>query len=357
MKERYHSLQILRALAAWMVVYHHYMQSFYNFNHASTLGYLFSTYGNFGVDIFFVLSGFVMYLSAQSPNVDGRQFFINRIFRVVPAYWFYTLLLVVFIPLFPLELAYTDYSAKSLVASLLFIPHENPSGLGTFPLLTVGWSLNFEMMFYLILSLSLLCCKKYALALCAFIVLVSPLVWPESYPFGPVLSSFSLYEFFAGLAVAYIVYHPLFKYVLKYRLAFALLSLVVALACFPLFDTLKPLKVVAASGIVFSAILVNCYINQHNKVINFFIKLGDYSYPTYLAHVLVLAVILHLFGNTFSFSEEILVLVFLTTVLYFLSKISYQLIEQNNMLNTLKKNVCSTLKTKNKIIINKMDLK
>lgn len=336
MKERYHSLQILRALAAWMVVYHHYMQSFYNFNHESTLGYLFSKYGNFGVDIFFVLSGFVMYLSARSSKANGWEFFINRAFRVIPAYWFYTLLLIAFIALFPTELSYTDYTIKTLLASLFFIPHENPAGLGIFPLLTVGWSLNFEMMFYLILSVSLLLSKKHALAMCAFVVLVCPLIWPESYPFGRVLSSFSMYEFFAGLCVAHVVYHPTFKYVLKFRLAVALLSLIVALYCFQLFEAVKALKVVAASGIVFSTVLLNCYINQNNKLVNFFVKLGDYSFSTYLVHVFVLASTLHYLGNKFSMLQEVAALIFISLSLYFLSKVSYIFIEKSNLIKCIK---------------------
>jgi len=84
MKERYYSLQILRAVAAWIVFYHHYMQLFYDFKYTSIIGKFFSIYGSFGVDIFFVLSGFVMYFSAINSSVNAPSFFIKRFFRVVP---------------------------------------------------------------------------------------------------------------------------------------------------------------------------------------------------------------------------------------------------------------------------------
>jgi len=88
------SLQILRGGAAWLVVYHHYMQMFYNFESESKLGHLIGWKGNVGVDIFFVLSGFVMYLCATRPYTNGWEFFIKRLFRVLPAYWFYTFILL-----------------------------------------------------------------------------------------------------------------------------------------------------------------------------------------------------------------------------------------------------------------------
>lgn len=86
----FHSLQILRGIAAWMVVYHHVMQFYFSFHADSAIGHFFAKYGNFGVDIFFVLSGFVMYFSARNKNQSGVEFLVNRAFRVMPVYWFYT---------------------------------------------------------------------------------------------------------------------------------------------------------------------------------------------------------------------------------------------------------------------------
>ncbi|EPM6963361.1 acyltransferase family protein [Vibrio alginolyticus] len=72
---RIQSLQVLRGVAAWAVVYHHYMQIFYNFESSNYIGEIFSQRGGFGVDLFFVLSGFVMFIAATRSSVNAKEFF------------------------------------------------------------------------------------------------------------------------------------------------------------------------------------------------------------------------------------------------------------------------------------------
>jgi exopolysaccharide production protein ExoZ len=155
-QQKYYSLQIVRAIAAWTILYLHFMQDYFSFQSETVIGTFVGKYGSLGVDTFFVLSGFVMYLCAGRPHQTASTFAINRIFRIVPAYWFYTLALPVFIYCFPKEFAYTDYNLTTLLGSLFFIPTENPSGIGVFPLYTLGWTLNFEMFFYAVLAICLL---------------------------------------------------------------------------------------------------------------------------------------------------------------------------------------------------------
>ena len=70
----FNSLQILRGIAAWAVVFHHYTQSFYSFDVENSLAVVFAKYGSIGVHIFFVLSGFVMALSVQKKSPSASQF-------------------------------------------------------------------------------------------------------------------------------------------------------------------------------------------------------------------------------------------------------------------------------------------
>ena len=79
------SLQALRALAAWLVVFHHFMQVFFDFHADSLGGHLLSTRGQVGVDIFFVLSGFVIHLSTAGRPLRRSTFLWHRIARIVPA--------------------------------------------------------------------------------------------------------------------------------------------------------------------------------------------------------------------------------------------------------------------------------
>lgn len=68
------SVQALRALAAWMVVGHHFMQLFFDFEAHNALEYLLADKGGIGVDVFFVISGLVIFLAsadkALTPGVS-----------------------------------------------------------------------------------------------------------------------------------------------------------------------------------------------------------------------------------------------------------------------------------------------
>jgi exopolysaccharide production protein ExoZ len=205
---RLSSLQFLRAIAAWMVVFHHYNQVFFNWDTSGSimgqgLGDLFRYYGKLGVDIFFVISGFIMYYSLNKKPATSRDFLINRIVRVLPVYWFYTFLLLV-LALFTLVEIKSQFTAASLFKSLFFIPHDNPSeSLGFYPFLTVGWTLNFEMFFYFTLALLLAVLKNKAVFVTVFLLLGLPSISTElgvwAFGFSKILTSSYLYEFAIGL--------------------------------------------------------------------------------------------------------------------------------------------------------------
>lgn len=333
MNNKYYSLQILRAIAAWMVVFHHYMQLFYDFESSSLIGHFFSQYGAFGVDIFFALSGFVMYMSTASKSVTSGEFFVNRVFRIIPAYWFYTLSLIAFLFLFPKEFSFTSYNTSSLLASFLFYPSENPSGIGVFPLLTVGWSLNFEMMFYLILSISIFLSRNKALVICFITILILPPIFPKVAPYSEILGSKYMHEFLIGFIVAYIVSRGYLDKLSNRTEILTLLFLVVGI----LIQVQS--KKMACFFILLSFISLESFINKENSIVKFMIKLGDYSYSTYLLHIFVLGVFLHFVGVNENFIIAAITLVCISISILLLSKYSYLLIERNKYLASMKKNI------------------
>lgn len=91
------SVQALRALAAWTVVCHHFMQIFFGFQARGPIGQLFIDKGAVGVDIFFVISGLVIFLSTEDKDLRPGKFLLYRLFRIVPAYWLYTLLMALLV--------------------------------------------------------------------------------------------------------------------------------------------------------------------------------------------------------------------------------------------------------------------
>lgn len=333
------SLQVLRALAAWLVIYHHYMQVFHSFNSTSSIGEFFSSRGGFGVDLFFVLSGFMMYLAASRPSTDGWSFFIKRLFRVFPTYWFFTFVIIIAVALIPSAFIYNQYTAYTLIQSLLFIPHESVSGLGVYPVLTVGWTLNYEVLFYSILAICLAVFKRKGIYICCALILLFPIVF---YSFDNVTMSViknpKMWQFVFGMAIGYIF--------LKYKIIeiqlfkTGLISLIAGgivlsgIVGYGLIHT-----TISASLIVIGFILINNLFNEKNLLTQFLIKLGDYSYSTYLAHILVLGVLFNFFGSNPSPLKEVFIIISLSLTTYIISHYSYKYIENSSFINTLKVNI------------------
>ncbi len=150
-RQRIDQLQMLRFGAAFAVVLFHLGDSARrDFGFAQN----YFKIGGVGVDIFFVLSGFVIAYSAR-PERGALYFFVRRIARIVPLYWFLTLGIAAVALLAPKLLNSTHLDLANLLRSLLFIPYERQDGQ-IMPLLFLGWTLNYEMFFYAVFGLSLL---------------------------------------------------------------------------------------------------------------------------------------------------------------------------------------------------------
>jgi exopolysaccharide production protein ExoZ len=117
-------------------------------------------FGAAGVDLFFVISGFVMWHGAvSSPQTPGR-FWSRRIRRIVPLYWTSIAAVVLLVRAFGIHpLGATDEFIP-VMKSMLFIPYLNSNGsMG--PVVSPGWTLNYEMFFYEIFGLSLFIINRF----------------------------------------------------------------------------------------------------------------------------------------------------------------------------------------------------
>jgi exopolysaccharide production protein ExoZ len=144
-----YNLHLLRVIAALGVVY---------FHTTSEAGLKLDwDVGSRGVDVFFVISGFIIaYIGTSKPD----QFFRRRLIRVVPFYWAATLVVFAVVTVAPQVFRTTTSSIPHLVTSLLFIPHELKGEMQ--PTLLLGWSLNFEMFFYVLFALALRISQKWS---------------------------------------------------------------------------------------------------------------------------------------------------------------------------------------------------
>jgi len=147
------SIQILRAIAALAVLLDHISSELLESLRWQNAVPRFMV-GVAGVDLFFVISGFVMvYASEPLFGVSGapRALFLRRLARIVPFYWTTTFVLLAYGVAARVDFASSWEAARWIIPSFLFIPYPRPDGL-MLPYQYVGWTLNYEVMFYLIFA-------------------------------------------------------------------------------------------------------------------------------------------------------------------------------------------------------------
>lgn len=145
-----YSIQFLRALAALLVVYCHSidLQVKYAVSHQQHFFHL-QDFGAIGVDIFFVISGFIISFIGHNINGPGQtyEFLKKRFARINPYY--YLVSIIAFILFF-----YQNdgaFTFKSVLKTITMLPVEPGSEIW-WPVLTIGWTLSFEWFFYLLFS-------------------------------------------------------------------------------------------------------------------------------------------------------------------------------------------------------------
>ena len=166
-----YSIQALRAVAAFLVCLAHTLIETDAFPGHGALP-AFGKNGPLpaGVDLFFIIfiiSGFIMFYTSRRAFARAgapRDFLIRRLTRIVPLYWLFTTLMILATLLVPDRLTKTMFDPWWAIRSFLFIPAISPRGeVG--PILALGWSLEYEMYFYLLFSFSLTCRENRGLVI------------------------------------------------------------------------------------------------------------------------------------------------------------------------------------------------
>ncbi|MBK2092324.1 acyltransferase family protein [Francisella philomiragia] len=316
-KDKNVGLQVLRGLAAWLVVFHHYNQLL-GFRESSLLEYFLRSRGQFGVDIFFVLSGFLMYMVA-SKSKSNTDFLLKRISRVFPAYIFFTLLLASCLYILPHnDNSFTSFNLKSLFLSCLMIPNQNPSGIGYFPLLTVGWTLTIELCFYLIVYFSLVLNRKYFF----FLVILFSYMAPD---FINILGIQSMYTFIYGFIFAYIYQRSdklrSFLSRKEVRVIIVIVFIILFSGAFGWFLNIKS---------ICALLVLMFFLEVKDNIATKFSILGDISYSTYLFHTIPMFIIMPYSVNLIGHNDLINVsfVTLLSIVIYLVSILSYKYIEK-----------------------------
>lgn len=174
-------LQFLRGVAATAVVVEHLLERYARRDALPAVLPDFTTrLGQTGVATFFAISGFIMvFIALRDPvrTPTGTAFLRDRYLRVAPLYYLMTALIVLFgVATQSLATTATRRVPNLLetICSLTFIPHRGANGVIQ-PIYMLGWTLHYEMFFYLVFALSLALLRRKA-AYLSLLILASLLL-------------------------------------------------------------------------------------------------------------------------------------------------------------------------------------
>lgn len=223
---RFAPMEGLRGVAILLVFFAHYYDIIWRdlplHNHTlSTLGQALLGTGGTGVDLFFVLSGFLIYGAVRKPALDMRKFLARRVQRIYPAFLAVLLIYLAMSPFLHLVHAASDRYASRIpgtaVGSVLYVLANVAFLPGVFPvkpIMNVAWSLSYEWFFYLLLPLVVMAfgmCRWQRRTRCSFFLggallfLVANIVFPAAFyfPSNPGRESHVEAVMFAGGIVLY----------------------------------------------------------------------------------------------------------------------------------------------------------
>lgn len=319
------SIQALRAFAAWVVVLHHFMQVSFDFEIDNPLELLLVTRAQMGVDIFFVLSGFVIYITTAGRSIPTHHFLWRRAARIVPVYWFYTAITAAILYLAGDLMPIYGIDLPSLLASLIFIPHANPAGFGDYPVLPVGWTLNFEMMFYLLFALCLLLPQRFRLWSLAGAIALLNLLLAHHSPISDFYGNPIIYEFLLGVGVG-VLYHR--GHLAPARHPWPWIAAAAAclafMFCFDDQSVWRPIVWGLPAALLVAALIRLEPLFSHRHRLR---RMGDRSYSVYLVHIIVLWLSEAFLRQGLGISPWIALALSLLAIAL-LSKMSFELIEK-----------------------------
>lgn len=291
------NIQFLRFIAVFLVLASHTVVEIWGrLGLDGQFGYWHQV-GGAGVDIFFVISGFVITLSTQKAAAVGGAdagwlFLLRRVIRIVPLYWIYTGVKAMAIVIVGSKAFHSTIDPAYLLKSILFVPVANPSGF-VLPLLESGWTLNYEMFFYLAFGLAIWVRKpplRFSLTLMSLVFALG-VVFYDHVIIGFYGRSL-LFEFLCGGLIARLWTWPrqLPAYVAPVLLLFATLTLFVIPA--------MPIDRFFAVGLPAAAlVMAMAWLERYRAISHItahFKLFGDASYTIYLSHGLTMPVFISL---------------------------------------------------------------
>lgn len=286
------ALQVARFLAASMVLVHHLELELatprLNLPTRDVIGVEWSI----GVDVFFMVSGFIMYTLSRGRFGEpgyASEFLRRRFVRVAPLYWLFTTLIIALILVSRGAVNHADLSAGRVISSYLFVPWARAGG-DIYPILGLGWTLNYEVEFYLAFAVALCLPARWGLAALvgAFAIAagLNPFV-PSGWVPLKFWSEPIILEFLAGIGFA-ALYAKGVRLGVWTRVGLLALGLGLSIATtrFHLVDAIpRPLWGGVPAACVFAGVCLGEQPGRTGPLLAFAVLGGDASYALYLTHM------------------------------------------------------------------------
>jgi peptidoglycan/LPS O-acetylase OafA/YrhL len=242
-----------------------------------------------GVDLFFVISGFIMaWLTWGRFGEDGvpGRFLLRRAIRIVPPYWFFTTLMVAAALFVADHVKHTRLGWIQIVTSYGFVPWPRPSDGLINPLLSQGWTLNYEAFFYVAFALALT--RRHGLRWLSIAFLgLAAVHWmvPRNLFILKFYTDPIILEFLAGIAIARLylggVRLPVWGSLLCAALAVAVF---LAGASLPHFEAQRFVRFGVSAALLSASLILARESSGGGRVKRFLTAGGDASYTLYLSH-------------------------------------------------------------------------
>ena len=268
-----------------------------------------------GVDIFFIISGFVMVESTKAKHTDTASFLFDRAVRIIPIYWLVTLCYAAF---------YAQAHVGMILPSLFFIPVHHPeTGALISAVIPPGWTLNLEVFFYV--AFAVLIKFSYRTKLLGILLIFIGIMAANSISSS---KSFAFYanpiiiEFWLGMLLAR-YYHLGRWWMLPIGISLLFLSKTTSGINFPMFSP-------GAFLVVAGTLVIEKKIGGSSALR----LLGDSSYVLYLVHVLMIALAHAVFGGLLQ--KAPLFFIFATVLLSIAAALLVNLLIEKPMIKSLK---------------------
>lgn len=345
-KSEIKSIQYLRGIAALSVVLFHFLWILNESNQLNIphLGSILFSNGRAGVDLFFIISGFVMALSSEK-NLGRKNnilsFILKRTLRIYPLLF----LFVIFVSI--KNNTDVNLMLRSLIPLHLNYSSEPP--YFGYNILAVAWTLTYELFFYFIFSLSMLINHKFRSLICIFIIFImltlSQFYFMGSWSVDPsfsvqtelngipkvilsLASSPMMLEFCVGIVSYYIFKHinvVKFSHIIRPLIICSIGLLSIVLISSNIFYGHGILKWGLISFLLLTLFILyeKLFYIKCNSSLKF---LGDISYSVYMSHIIVMPYIGSL-GKHLSISGfplitiGIFIVILISTVTYFLIEV------------------------------------